>query len=91
MSPIKLQTDCKNVCCMEKQQSTALGSSCLGTVRIWGGGEIRGRIQNRRPREGVQWQPQRDLSRGSLLSAVFKKAMAALAVRVPRQRVRNKG
>lgn len=40
---------------------------------------------------GVQWEPQRDLSRGSLLSAVFKKAMAALAVRVPRQRVRNKG
>lgn len=54
MSPIKLQTDCKNVCCMEKQ-STALGSSCLGTVRIWGGGEVRGRIQNRRPREGVSF------------------------------------
>lgn len=34
---------------------------------------------------GAQWEPQRDLSRGCLLSAALEKAVPAVAVREPRQ------
>lgn len=40
---------------------------------------------------GTQWEPQRDLSRGCLLSALFEKAVPALAVRGPRQWLRGVG
>lgn len=34
---------------------------------------------------GAQWEPERDLSRGCLLSAAFEKPVPAVAVREPRQ------
>lgn len=72
---------------IEEQQNTALESSCLGTIHMWGGDTIRGFHFF----PGAQWEPQRDLSRGCLLSAEFEKAVPAVVVREPRQWLRRVG
>lgn len=66
---------------IEEQQNTALESSCRGTIHLWGRDMIRGFHFF----SEAQWEPQRDLSRGCLLSAALEKAVPAVAVREPRQ------
>lgn len=77
-----------------EEQQNSHGERAAAWEHIWGGDMIWGMVHSGkgfRFLPGAQWEPQRDLSSGCLLSAMFEKAVPGIAVREPRQWLRGAG